>query len=76
MHYINVQRATCCCSRLYGKKVKALWEFKSGESRSHFKVITDKRKWRLVSQGHPAGWASRTAGVEEVETGDGQRSDA
>jgi len=74
-HYINVQLVAVrdCMAR---RKVKAVRKFRIGESRSHFKVITDKRKWRFVSQGHPAGWTSRTAEVEGVETGDGQRSDA
>lgn len=51
---------------------------KSGESRaSHFKVVTDKRNSLLASQGHPAGWVSRTAEAEKnVETGDEWRSQA
>jgi hypothetical protein len=50
---------------------------KSGDSRSHFKVVTNKRNSLLASQGHPAGWVNRTAEVEKtVATGNEWRSDA
>jgi hypothetical protein len=50
---------------------------KSGESRSHFKVVTNKRNSLLAEQGHPAGWVNRTAEVEKAATtGDEWRSDA
>lgn len=50
---------------------------KSGESRSHFKVVTNKRNSLLASQGHPTGWVNRTADAEKsAATGDEWRSDA
>jgi hypothetical protein len=51
---------------------------KSADStRSHFKVVTNKRNSLLATQGHPAGWVNRTAEAEKsVGTGDEWRSDA
>lgn len=50
---------------------------KSGESKSQFKIIADKRNSLLVNQGSPAGWVNRTAEMEKVASqGNEWRSEA
>jgi hypothetical protein len=50
---------------------------KSGETKSQFKIVANKRESLLSNAGNPAGWVNRTAEKEELATqGSEWRSDA
>src|ERR1700678_3653621 len=50
---------------------------KSGEHKSQFKIIVDKRESLLSNAGNPAGWVNRTTDREEMAVhGSEWRSDA
>jgi Protein of unknown function (DUF4449) len=50
---------------------------KSAESRSQFKVVSDKRHSILANKGNPAGWVNRVAEKQDAASGGKEwRSDA
>ncbi|KAF8956220.1 hypothetical protein BDZ97DRAFT_1852748 [Flammula alnicola] len=51
---------------MFKQKKDEVGSVKSGESKSQFRIVSDKRDSLLSNQGHPSGWINRTADMEKV----------
>ncbi|PPQ68177.1 hypothetical protein CVT24_005064 [Panaeolus cyanescens] len=69
-------RATAL-KEIFARKKDEAASLKTNESRSQFKIVSDKRDSILRSHGHPAGWVNRTEEKKgEALKGEEWRSDA